>query len=344
MIKKLIKEVIVSNIFSIVPFSLLKKVMRTNLIIPLYHIVSNDEILHIKHLYGHKNIKQFKDDIDFLLKHFSPIDLFDLLKSLNSGSSLPKRSFLLTFDDGFREIYDVIAPIISEKGVPATFFINSAFIDNKNLCFQHKASILVEHFERSMSLGLRKKIREVLLNNEVEFNDIKSGILSITYRKKHLIDEIAQLMNVDFNDYLSKNNPYLTSDQINGLINDGFAIGAHSIDHPLYSLLSLEDQLYQTIESVKLIRERFCLDYSAFAFPHSDNMVSKKFFVELYNSGLVDVTFGTSGMIKDCVPNNLQRFSMEKPLMPAERIIASQFARKFYRLITGRGKIKRRYD
>ena len=96
--------------------------------------------------------------------------------------------------------------------------------------------------------------------------------------------------------------------QIKGLIKEGFNIGDHSIDHPLYSLLSLRDQLYQTIESVKLIRERFSLYYGAFAFPHSDNNVSKKFFVELYNSGLVDISFGTGGMIKDCVPNNLQRF------------------------------------
>ncbi|MCG2777798.1 MAG: polysaccharide deacetylase family protein [Desulfobacterales bacterium] len=342
MLRNVIKQKIISRIFSIIPFSILGKITQTNLIIPYYHVISDDEVLHIKHLYAYKNIKQFKDDIEFLLKNYTPIDLFDLLNFLKTGQSLPEKAFLLTFDDGFREMHDIVAPILLEKGVPASFFINSAFIDNKNLCYQHKTSILVEHLERTMSLGLREKIKEVLLKNELEFNDIKSSILSIKYRQKDLVDEIAQLIDIDFNDYLVRNKPYLTSDQIKKLIKDGFTIGAHSIDHPLYSSISLESQLHQTIESVKLIREKFCLDYGAFAFPHSDNNVSKKFFVELYNSGLVDISFGTGGMIKDCVPNNLQRFSLEKPLMPAERIIAFQFARKLFKLMTGNDRIIRK--
>lgn len=341
MIGRFIKHKNISFIFSKIPFFILEKLTKTDLIVPYYHMISDDDVLHIKHLYSFKNIEQFRNDIDFLLKHYSPIGLLDLLDFLQMGSSIPKRSFLLTFDDGFREVFDVVVPILLQKGISATFFINSAFIDNRSLCFQHKASILVECFERGVSLGLREKIREVLLKREVEFNDIKSAILSITYRKKHVIDEIAQLMNVDFDDYLLKKKPYLTSDQITRLIKDGFTIGAHSIDHPLYSLLSLEDQLYQTIESVKLIRERFFLDYGAFAFPHSDNNVSKHFFLKLYDSGFVDISFGTGGMIGDAIFRNIQRISFEKPLIPAKRIMAFQFARNIYKVIKGESKLKR---
>ena len=316
--------------------------MKTNLIIPYYHVVSDGEVLHVKHLYMYKNSKQFKDDVDFLLKNYSPISLFDLLANVKNSFSLPKKALLLTFDDGFREINDVVAPILLEKGIPATFFINSAFIDNKKLCYQHKASVLIENFQKTGFSSVEKKVTEILLNNNVESNDVISGLLSINYQKKDLLEQIARLIDVDFNDYLSRNEPYLTSNQIDKLIKDGFTIGAHSIDHPLYASLPMEDQLYQTIESVKVIKERFCLDYGAFAFPHSDNNVSKRFFVELYNSGLVDVSFGTSGMLIDSFPNNLQRFSMEKPLLPAKRILALQYTRKLFKLLTGRSKIIRK--
>ncbi len=122
------------------------------------------------------------------------------------------------------------------------------------------------------------------------------------------------------------------------MIDDGFTIGAHSIDHPFYSSLSIEDQLYQTIESIKHLRERFSLSYSAFAFPFSDNNVSKKFFEKLYENGLVDVTFGKDEMINDSFLNNLQRFSMEIPFMPAKKIIALQYAIQFKRLLIGSEK------
>ncbi len=336
-----IKQKLTSLIFSKIPFSILSKLTQTNLILPYYHMVSNEEVLHVKYLYGYKKVKQFKDDLDFLLKNYLPISLHDLIDILKTGRTFPEKTFLLTFDDGFREMYDIVAPILLKKGVPATFFINSDFTDNKKLCYQHKASILVEHFQKMVSVSLKEKVEDKFLKSNIKCKDIRAGILSINYQEKDIVDEIAQLVNVDFDSYLLKEKPYLTSDQIRGLINDGFTIGAHSIDHPLYSSLSFEEQLCQTSESTRFIKERFCLNYSVFAFPHTDNNVSKRFFEEIYKSGLIDVSFGTGGMINDIFSNNIQRFSLEKPLMPAEKILGLHFARKLYRILKRNDKLKR---
>lgn len=341
MLVKHLKQNIGSWLFSKIPVYILEKITRTHFIIPYYHIVNNDEVLHVKHLYDYKNIDQFISDLDFLIKNYVPVTLNDVLDFIKNDRFLPERSFLLTFDDGFREMYDVVAPILLKKGIPATFFVNSAFLDNKELFYQHKASILAECFQHKISDKLTEEVRKLLKNNELDCNDIPSSILSIKYQKKNLLEDVAKIIDIDFNDYLSESQPYLTSDQIESMIKNGFTIGAHSIDHPLYSSLSLRDQLHQTIESVKQIRSRFCLDYGAFAFPHSDHKVTTEFFEELYNSGLVDISFGTSGMINDSYSNNLQRFSLEKPLMPAKRIIALQFARKFIKILTGNSKIIR---
>ena len=327
--------------FSKIPTSLLADVTQPSIIIPYYHMVSNDEVLHTKYLYPHKNIEQFKSDLDFLVRNFHPINLFDLIDFLKNGRALPDRAFLLTFDDGFREMHDIVAPILLEKGISATFFINSDFTDNKSICYQHKASILAERVKGGLSPDVLERIRAVFLNHDLDTIDIKIGILAIKYQQKDIIDEIAQLMEIDFKDYLIRTRPYMTTDHIKDLINNGFTIGAHSIDHPFYFSLSLEDQLHQTIESIKFIRERFRLDYGVFAFPHTDNRVSTKFFTEAYQSGLIDVTFGTEGMINDSVSRNIQRFSLESPLMPAEKIIALQFARKIYRVMKRGNKIMR---
>ena len=50
----------------------------------------------------------------------------------------------LSFDDGLREIANEIAPLCRQVGVPATFFVNSASLDNRFLCFRNKASLLIE--------------------------------------------------------------------------------------------------------------------------------------------------------------------------------------------------------
>jgi peptidoglycan/xylan/chitin deacetylase (PgdA/CDA1 family) len=333
---------LISDILASIPFDILYKVTKTSILIPYYHMVSDDEVLHIKHLYPHKNIKQFSDDLDFILKNFSPISLYDVLENFHIGKTLSSKTLHLTFDDGFREIHDIIAPILLKKGIPATFFISSGFIDNKLLCYQHKASILAEHiFKRNFEPKIHNNIKKIFLEENLEFNDIKSGILSIQYRDKVMVDELATVMDIDFSDYLSKNKPYLTTEQIKRLIDSGFTIGAHSIDHPLYANLALEEQLHQTLESVTFIKDKFSLNYSVFAFPHSDNGVSKRYFSQIKKSGLVDISFGTSGIIEDNIPNNLQRFSLEKPLLPAENIIALQCAKRLWRIVKDKNKIKR---
>jgi hypothetical protein len=128
----------------------------------------------------------------------------------------------------------------------------------------------------------------------------------------------------------------MTSEQIRWLLKQGFTIGSHSIDHPLYATLSLEDQLYQTRVSLRFLEERFQLSYRAFAFPHSDAGVKMDFFHELFEQENLDVSFGTGGMLPHFFSYNFQRFSMEKTVLPIERILAKQYARVLYRRAMGR--------
>ena len=148
-------------------------------------------------------------------------------------------------------------------------------------------------------------------------------------------------MDVDFNDYLNNIQPYLNSDQIKSLIKKRFTIGAHSIDHPLYASISINEQIFQTIESIKLLREKFSLNYGAFAFPHSDRSVTKAFFNEINNSGFIDISFGTAGMIKDEINTNFQRFSLERPVIPARQKIGMEFAKKYVRILKHEDIIQR---
>src|SRR4030043_661872 len=132
------------NFLSCVPSCLLKSMVKVNPLFGYYHLVSDEDVPHIKHLYVYKNVKQFKDDLDFILKKFRPLGLSDLIEYLKNGQAPPDYSFLLTYDDGLKEAAEIIAPILLSKGVPGAFFVCSAFMDNKRLATNHKASLFVE--------------------------------------------------------------------------------------------------------------------------------------------------------------------------------------------------------
>jgi peptidoglycan/xylan/chitin deacetylase (PgdA/CDA1 family) len=326
-----LKYTLLRPFINIIPFSFIKRIGSHKFIILYYHVVNDEDVPHIRHLYKHKHTSQFRDDLDFLLMNYSPIGLLDVIQWVRDENILPTNSFLLTFDDGFREIYDVIAPILAEKGIPATFFISSAFLDNRELCYQHKASLLVERINMGISPATEREIKGILAKIGLSSYRLSEGVLKIDYRRRGTIDKIAEALMFDFQWYLNEKQPYLTSSHIKRLIDQRFTIGAHSIDHPYYSVLSLAEQLEQTVVSVKQIRDNFGLDYGAFAFPHNDTGVSHEFFKNVQESGLIDITFGTGGMIDGGLRSHRQRISLEKPLLPARELIAWQYARMIYK-------------
>lgn len=331
MLRHEINHKVVSRISSRIPIRLLEKLVPIPFIVPYYHIVSDEKVIHVCNLYPYKGTREFTEDLDYLLKHFEPISLDDLLQALARAEEFPRRSLHLTFDDGFRELHDVVAPILIRKGVPATFFVNSAFTDNRILNYQHKASILAERVKEGLPGGVLQTLRETMKREGFGGEDILPSILSVPYDKREALDEMSSCMGMDLDGYLSEHNPYLDSTQIRRLLGKGFTIGSHSIDHPLYANIPFEEQVRQTVESTRWVRERYGLRYGAFAFPHNDRNVADGFFREIHASGLVDISFGTGGIYNPGLSRHLQRFSLEKPVIPAERIIAIEFARKLWK-------------
>jgi peptidoglycan/xylan/chitin deacetylase (PgdA/CDA1 family) len=314
-----------------IPFEFVNKFDRSELLVVYYHIVNDDPVPHIKHLYQHKDTRQFCDDLDFLASKYTPINIIEAIQWVNGKASYRNNNILLTFDDGFCEIYDVVAPILIQKGFSAVFFLSSAFLDNRELCYQHKESLLVERIAEGISRVAQEEIKRILVDTGVTSSELSEGILNIDYHHREALDNIAKVLEYDFRRYLDERHPYLSSVQVRQLIKSGFGIGAHSVDHPYYSQLSLHDQLEQTIVSSRLIRETFGLDYGAFAFPHNDTGVSLEFFEKIRESRLLNITFGTGGFLESGIPTHKHRISLENPMLPAKLSILRQYVRKLYR-------------
>ncbi len=275
----------ISSIASIVPMSVLNQGKSVPLLLPFYHTVSNEQ-LPFRINYEYPDEKRFREDVEFLLKHFKPVSLEYIL----AGKKL-KQCFHLSFDDGLRSCYELIAPILKEKGIPASFFINPAFVDNKDLFHRYKASILHDFFQK----------KNLQVNLENTYADIDS------------FDETAAEIGINWQDYLQKEKPYMNLDEIKSLQDDGFSVGAHSWDHPEFWLLDAERQWDEIRESMNWITEKLSPAIKAFAFPFSDVGVSEDVFKLIQEEKLCDITFGTAGLKKELVSSHFQRLAMDAP-------------------------------
>jgi peptidoglycan/xylan/chitin deacetylase (PgdA/CDA1 family) len=62
---------------------------------------------------------------------YTTINLYDLVANLTQGAPLPPKPVILTFDDGYRDNYENAFPLLKARGMQATFFIITDFIDAK---------------------------------------------------------------------------------------------------------------------------------------------------------------------------------------------------------------------
>jgi peptidoglycan/xylan/chitin deacetylase (PgdA/CDA1 family) len=326
----------------ILPVNFLIKSSKQRLILPCYHTVSDNYLPHIINLYKYKNLNSFKSDIDFLMRYYKPVDLFDLINLIKNQAVPSENLFFISFDDGLKEFYEVIAPVLLEKGIPATCFLNSAFIDNKDLFFRYKASIIIELINRTdRKSNAWKTLKSWFIDNNMSPVNYKSGLLQIKYDEKTKLDELAAVLEFNFKDYLEKNKPYLTTQQINELIKKGFTFGAHSIDHPEYRHISYDEQLKQTLESIDAIVNKFNLNYKVFAFPFTDYQVSAQFFRDINRNNSIDFTAGSSGIKQDSITNNIHRIVMDEYDLKGSNRIKIDYFYYFIKSVFNKNKIHR---
>ena len=93
-----------------------------------YHEVRpdrDDDCMNVKPEVFRQHIREFKE------AGYTFLDVSDLRKPA-AGSSLPEKSLLITFDDGYADNYNYAYPILREEQVPATFFVVSSTVGKDN--------------------------------------------------------------------------------------------------------------------------------------------------------------------------------------------------------------------
>lgn len=166
--------------------------------------------------------KSFKRQIRFFKKYFNfyyPEDFFE-------GEPKKGLSILITFDDGYKDNYNIAAKILKENKIPTIFFVTTKYINSDNYIMHDMIKYLVE--KNIISKDYLKLLDE--LNNEVNY-------------KKEDVEKITDLF--------KRNNPnhrlMLDNEEVKDLYENGFKIGNHTYDHEGLTFLTKEKQF----ESIK---------------------------------------------------------------------------------------------
>ena len=266
-----------------------------------YHVVSDEYVPHIRHLYHYKSRRAFENDLLYLAENFNLITYEQLAAHYSGGQRLKPKSVVLTFDDGLSECYSVVRPLLLKHGIPCVFFIPTDYIGNGKMCPDHKASLCID---RVMSRENRARSDVIASVNDAYSKeldseaDLKQWIRSIAANEHSTIDWLCRFLDIDVQRYLETQHPYMTADEIECLAGDGFTIGAHSVSHREFDSLTDSEVEEEIIVSCKAILSLSGKPHVPFAFPFSADGVSRDMLHELRRRHeCVGLFFDTKGIL-----------------------------------------------
>jgi len=216
--------------------------------------------------------KVFDQHIGFLKQYFELVSPDDLGKKRRV---LDKIRVALTFDDGFRNNAEVVAPILRRHRVPAMFFICSRHVTpGKYLWFSYLYA-LEKHF-RWNSFSFRGKSLDMSSGQrQSSIRRLRKFLLNLTPHPSAMYqaidEELPRLEDFIDGDELTSCYAGITYEQMGELAADPlFSIGAHTVDHPFLAKCEREEAFRQIQDNKTWIEQVCHQQCDTIAYPSGD--------------------------------------------------------------------------
>tara|TARA_B100000575_G_C23143330_1_gene666181 strand:- start:9101 stop:10084 length:984 start_codon:yes stop_codon:yes gene_type:complete len=274
--------------------------MNNHLTVVMYHYVKDvcdTEFTKINAL----GVKQFKTQIEYFEKHYKFVTVQDCIQAFYSNLRLADNSLLLTFDDGYIDMYDNVYPILKNKGIQGAFFIPGKPIKEGTVLNVNKIQhiLATSHSDQDL-LNKLKKYLEIYKN---EFNLLPYSYYQNKYAKADYFDTanvvfIKKMLSyvlplecrmlivddlfraqVTTNETSFSKSLYLDINKIKEMQENGMYIGCHGYEHHWLGEISNKEQVVDIEKSLDFL--------DSIGSPINDWAITYPY--ESYNENLIEI-------------------------------------------------------
>ena len=200
----------------------------------------------------------FRDQIEYVAKNFSPIACADVLSALDGKTSLPRRAIVVTFDDGYTDTFVHAYPILRSLGVPATVFLSTGYVSNQKVFWFDRVSNILFHAAPG-KLQLPGLAHQITLSDISSRRQAAENVLAYLKElpdplRREKIEWLAATLKILPHPDDAELSGTLTWAQVREMSNNGIEFGSHAISHPI--LTKLDDAALE----FELVESRACIE------------------------------------------------------------------------------------
>jgi peptidoglycan/xylan/chitin deacetylase (PgdA/CDA1 family) len=214
---------------------------------------------------GEPDTKSFAAQMDLIRATCTVLPLSEAIERLYSGS-LPERATCITFDDGYANNLTMAAPILKARGLPATVFVATGFLNGGRMWNDTVIESVRQAGEvldlTSIDLGTHR-----LPDVPARRRAIEAIISSIKYLdpaerpgKAAAVAECARAT--------PPSDLMMTDAQVRELLNHGIEVGAHTLTHPILARTTEDDAWREIAGSKSVLEDMTGGPIKLFAYPN----------------------------------------------------------------------------
>lgn len=216
----------------------------------------------------------FVAQVQMVRERYHVVGLEEALAAVDKGFAFKRPTVLVTFDDGYRDNFDLALPILADLGVPATFFLPTSFLDQPALPWWDHVALIIKR--------TRQERFALELPEPVEIDMARDGIAGATAAIVRPLLAAGQFDEPAFFAHLHERadvpnetatiarDLFITWDQARKIISADMTIGSHSINHPRLALLAEAQQRAELAGSKERLEAELGREIVALAYPFGD--------------------------------------------------------------------------
>jgi peptidoglycan/xylan/chitin deacetylase (PgdA/CDA1 family) len=206
----------------------------------------------------------FEAQVAYLAEHSRVLPVHDALREVGVSPRPSKPLVSLTFDDGYADNFDIVAPLLEAKGLRGTFFITAGAVRARKPLWYDRAA---EHWALLSGPKLREAASHALDAGAMRFDTRSAWIESLkALPNDRRVATLEALEKAGDGDVLRC--PLMTSDQVRQLAERGHEIGSHTLWHPILTTMSRNEREGEIEGAKQLLEEWTRREVLGFCYPN----------------------------------------------------------------------------